>query len=318
MPTTTPADSLVCGVDDSPHATDVVAVAAGLSERLGLRLRLVHSAHANVFLDGARHRDAITRGQELLDGFGVNDKAEDRVVDIGDPAELLRAVIGEGAALAVVGSRGRGPGAAAFLGSVSNALARCSPCPVIVVPPGATVEIAAEPTVVCGVDGSRTAAAALEHAAALGSALGGRLVAVYVRSDALTAHATSLMPGKQPFGEPLAGARAELATVERPLSHLHTDIPISMRFETGYAAERLAAVAAEEPSAILVVGSRDRGPVLSAVLGSVSSRLAGSAPVPVMIVPAAARSATLSAPDADQERVDVPAWNGPPSARADA
>jgi len=201
MSTTIQPDSLVCGVDDSPHAPDVVAVAAGLSERLGLRLHLVLSAHPNVFLDGGRARDALLRGQQLLDRLGAKDRPEDRVVELGDPAEVLRAVLDEGAALAVVGSRGHGPGAAAFLGSVSNALARTSPCPVIVVPPGAAIEIAAEPTVVCGVDGSRAAAGALERAAALASALGGCLLAVNVRADALTPHATSLMPGKQPFSE---------------------------------------------------------------------------------------------------------------------
>ena len=60
----------------------------------------------------------------------------------------------ESALMAVVGSRGRGPGQVALLGSVSNAVVHNAPCPVIVVPPGAAVELDDDPTVVCGVDGS--------------------------------------------------------------------------------------------------------------------------------------------------------------------
>jgi nucleotide-binding universal stress UspA family protein len=194
-------------------------------------------------------------------------------------------VLDEGAALAVVGSRGRGFARAALAGSVSGALVGSSPCPVVVVSPEAAVDIAPEPTIVCGVDGSPDSDAALEQAASLASTLGGQLLAVHVRPNALAPHATSLMPGKQPFNGSVDETRAAVATVERPLAHLDVDIPIGMRLETGYVAVRLAAVAAQQPGSILVVGSRGRGALQAAVFGSVSSRLAASAPVPVMIVP---------------------------------
>jgi hypothetical protein len=42
-------DSVVCGVDASAHAAAVVAFAVHLSDRLGLRLRLVHSPSPDVF-----------------------------------------------------------------------------------------------------------------------------------------------------------------------------------------------------------------------------------------------------------------------------
>ena len=306
MLTTTRPDSLVCGVDDSPHAPEVVAVATRLADTLGLRLRLVHSANSNLYLDGGRAHDALRRGRELLDRLGAHDSAADRVVDLGPPADLLRAVIGEKTALAVVGSRGHGPGRAAVLGSISHALAASSPCPVVVVPPGASVDIPATPTIVCGVDGSDSAAAALQHGAALASALGGRLLAVHVRADALTPHATSLMPGRQPFTGSLNDALAVLAVVERSLERLDIDIPISTCVEIGHAADRLAAIAAQEPAAIVVVGSRGHGAVRAAVLGSVSLRLAASAPVPVMIVSPAVRSVANATRLVETPDVDVP------------
>lgn len=285
MATTFP-DSLICGVDDRPHAARVVAVATALAERLGVRLRLVHSVHPDVFLAGDERRDALRRGEALLNLLSA-DHAADRVVALGDPAELLQEVVDEGAALAVVGSRGRGSARAALVGSVSGALAGSSQCPVVVVSPHAAMDIAPEPTIVCGVDGSPDADAALEQAASLASTLGGRLLAVHVRANAFAPHATSLMPGRQPFSGSVDEARAAVATLERPLAHLDVDVPIGMRLETGYVAVRLAAVAAQQPGSILVVGSRGRGALQAAVFGSVSSRLAASAPVPVMIVPPA-------------------------------
>jgi nucleotide-binding universal stress UspA family protein len=284
QPTTHPT-TLVCGVDDSPHAADVVAFARALAERLELRLRLVHSVHPDGFLAGEPRRDALRRGEALLDELGATTRADDRIVELGDPIELLLHALNEGAALAVVGSRGRGPGRAALLGSVSNAIAHISPCPVIVVPPGAAIEIGDEPSVVCGIDGSEGGDTALEHAGALAHALGGQLMAVHVRPDALAPHATSLMPGRQPFSASLEDGRAATITVQHPLAHLDVDVPVGTRIEMGSAATRLAAVAAGEPSAILVVGTRGHGPVRSAFFGSVSARLAASAPVPVMIVP---------------------------------
>lgn len=284
--------TLVCGVDGSQHAPDVVAFARGLAERLELRLRLVHSVHPDGFLAGEPRRAALRRGEVLLDALGASDNADDRIVELGDPIELLLGALRDGAALAVVGSRGRGPGRIALLGSVSNAIVHGSPCPVIVVPPGATMEIGDEPSVVCGIDGSEGADAAVRHAGALAHALGGRLIAVHVRPDALAPHATSLMPGRQPFSGSIEDVRAAAITVQHPLADLDVDVPISTRVESGSAAARLAAVAAGEPSAILVVGTRGQGPVRSAVFGSVSAQLAAAAPVPVMIVPEPARPAT--------------------------
>jgi len=288
QPTTRPA-TLVCGVDDSHHAAAVVAFALALAERLELRLRLVHSVHPDVFLVGEPRRVALRRGEALLDELGATDSADDRVVELGNPIALLLRALNEGAALAVIGSRGRGPRRAALLGSVSNAIAHACPCPLIVVPPDAAVEIGDEPTVVCGIDGSAGADAALEHAGALAHALGGRLMAVHVRPDALAPHATSLMPGRQPYGGSIEDARAATITAQHSLAHVDIDVPVGTRIETGSVAARLAVVAAGEPSAILVVGTRGQGPVRSAVFGSVSARLAATAPVPVMIVPDPAR-----------------------------
>jgi nucleotide-binding universal stress UspA family protein len=140
--------SIVCGVDGSPDARAALRVAAGLSERLGLRLVVAHVAQpavapvrgpmpfapalTNLDVDAA---EAVI--EEMVAHEGLAD-AEPRVA-LGFPAERLADLAEEERAdLIVVGSRGRGAFKAAFLGSVSNDLIGLARCPVVVVPRGAT------------------------------------------------------------------------------------------------------------------------------------------------------------------------------------
>ena len=275
--------SIVCGVDSSAHAATVGALAAMLADRLGLRLRLVHSTSPDVFLDEERRQAAVSRGHSLLASFGTHNA--EQIVRLGQPAAVLADAMTDDTAFAVVGSRGHGAARAALLGSVSHAVAGVSPCPVIVVPPHARVELTAQPTIVCGLDGSAAAITALRSAAELAHGLGGRLLALHVRAATPTQLAPSIGGPRQPFVEPLDAARAAVALVERPVADLDPGVPTTMRIESGNPAACLARVAAETGHGIVVVGSHRHGLLRSALLGSVSLRLAATAPVPVMIVP---------------------------------
>lgn len=275
--------SIVCGVDCTPHAAAVAALAATLGDRLGLRVRFVHSPSADVFLVGERRRAALARGAELLAAVGT--RGDERIVRIGSPVDVLADAITDETRFAVVGSRGHGAARSALLGSVSHTLAGTAPCPVIVVPPGAQVDLTAQPTIVCGLDGSAVAVDALRSAAALAQGLGGHLVAVHVRAATPTQLAPSIGGARQPFVEPLDAARAAVAIVERPVAELDRDVPTTMRIESGDAAACLARVVAEAGPGIVVVGSHRHGLLRSALLGSVSLRLATTSPSPVMIVP---------------------------------
>src|SRR3954471_17782025 len=113
-PNTTHEERIVCGVDGSSAAATVRAVATQLAEALGLRLTLVHSPYPDAFLTGARRRAALDRGRALLDRLAPDVPVADRVIQIGDPAALLQAVLDDGAALGVVGSRGHGAAVAAL------------------------------------------------------------------------------------------------------------------------------------------------------------------------------------------------------------
>jgi nucleotide-binding universal stress UspA family protein len=71
------------------------------------------------------------------------------------------------------------------------------------------------------------------------------------------------------------------------------------RVELGVAVNQLSEIASELDAALIVVGTRDRGPLASALLGSVSQTLARQAACPVMIVP---DRAPVGSPDSRRER----------------
>jgi nucleotide-binding universal stress UspA family protein len=119
---------LVCGVDDSIGSDRAVRLAAGLAERMELKLLPVH-------IDADRTGNATSPGTSRP---GL-------MVYRGKPVEGLRErALDVDASMIVVGSRGRGPWRAAALGSVSSALTATATVPVLVVPPSARLPLLAE------------------------------------------------------------------------------------------------------------------------------------------------------------------------------
>jgi nucleotide-binding universal stress UspA family protein len=147
--------SIVCGVDGSPDAQAALEVAAGMAERLQLRLVVAHIAEpayipyaAAAPFGGPAGRYAVMEELEsqeenaarLLEQVVASADLPDaeRRPTVGVPAERLADLADEEHAdLIVVGSRGRGAFKAAFLGSVSNSLVGVARCPVLIVPRGA-------------------------------------------------------------------------------------------------------------------------------------------------------------------------------------
>jgi hypothetical protein len=137
-------------------------------------------------------------------------------------------------------------------------------------------------SIVCGVDGSKSAAGAIGFTRTVSEWLGLRLVPVNVTE-------LPVVPG--------AAAQGLSEGVER-------------RVELGDPAERLTAVSQEEGAELLVVGSRGRGSLTSAVLGSVSADVAARAPCPVALIPERAADSTLGP---DWHEATVPRHQPSPS-----
>lgn len=132
--------------------------------------------------------------------------------------------------------------------------------------------------ILCAVDDSEAAGRVLATAQALAGALGADLVAVHV------------VPGADGnTDEAVSAVRARLSEAGRAPD---------LRVLEGAPAQAIMETADREGAELLVVGARGRGPLSSAVLGSVSRELASRARCPVVIVPPGMQSAE-TAPDTD-------------------
>jgi nucleotide-binding universal stress UspA family protein len=123
-------------------------------------------------------------------------------------------------------------------------------------------------SLVCGVDDSAYGRSAARIAARLAEDLGLRLLLVHV-SEA----------DGNGGGDHAAESLLATIVVEEGLG------TVDRRVELGAPAQRLVAVAEDEDAELIVVGSRGRGALRAALLGSVSTEVIGAAPCPVLVVP---------------------------------
>jgi nucleotide-binding universal stress UspA family protein len=135
--------TLVCAVTDGEESAEVLALAAELSARLGLRLVLAHAVEGIDGLGGGDGGESVTmkadrQGAErrlarLADEHGVADRVEKRV-GVGDPAALVGQIAAEEAAdIIVVGAR-RGR-RRRFESRLADELETETPVPVLIAPP---------------------------------------------------------------------------------------------------------------------------------------------------------------------------------------
>ena len=137
--------------------------------------------------------------------------------------------------------------------------------------------------IVCCVDESPVSRDAARVAARLAAEFGLELVLLHV-GPSPTAPGTSAVPGghaRLAHDEREAGDRL-LAEIAR-----EAGLPDSVerRVELGDTAHTILAVCDELKAAFVVLGSRGRGKIASAMLGSVSTAVAAKATIPVVIVP---------------------------------
>jgi nucleotide-binding universal stress UspA family protein len=290
--------TFVCGVDGSKAARDAASAAALLAGALGHRLVLVHAVERLAALGYAIHPYAFEglhgyetpkeAGERLLEGL-VGDlelglSAVQRV-EVGEPSHVLAEVAEEeGAEMVVVGTRARGRLASAILGSVSSAAVSLSSCPVLVVPSGGEIGTG---TLVCAVDDSSAARQAARVARALGHSLSAAVILVH-------AVPTTFPPGMSVVPRRQAElAEAEQRDAETFLAALALEEglgpDIERRVVFGSQAEAIRGLADEVNAALVVVGTRRRGALRSALAGSVSLDLKGDSSRPVLLVPAGAR-----------------------------
>jgi nucleotide-binding universal stress UspA family protein len=139
-------------------------------------------------------------------------------------------------------------------------------------------------SIVCGVDDSREARAALRIAAGLAVLFDVRLVAAHVVRPPAPAPGIGLSARELMDVSPDELLASGDALLERILEE--EELPhAERRVVLGLPADSLAALADEEAAELIVVGSRGRGAFRAALLGSLSTSLLGIAPCPVLVVP---------------------------------
>ena len=133
--------------------------------------------------------------------------------------------------------------------------------------------------IVVGVDGSPASLAAARWAAdqAVRTHASLDLVAVW---EWTTGYGWSVVP---PEWDPPGDSRRQLEHLAATLATTHPDVAFTTTVVEGSAGPVLVAAALDAD--LLVVGSRGRGPLRGAVLGSVSLHCVTHAPCPVTVVP---------------------------------
>jgi nucleotide-binding universal stress UspA family protein len=84
--------------------------------------------------------------------------------------------------------------------------------------------------------------------------------------------------------EQAAAESVARTAVERTASALATEATLETRVEAGTPGPTLCRLAAELPADMVVVGSRGRGAIRRALMGSVSTHVVNNAPCPVVVV----------------------------------
>ena len=265
------------GVDGSPTGRDAIWLARALAAP-GTRLTLTHVRGGEIGPGGVlgrafgaggpadaqrlleAERDAAEIGAELIDvsarsvGRGLHTVAEERAAD-----------------LLVVGSHARGPLGRVVMSDETRAALTGTPCAVAIAPRGYTGHDTRFATIGVGYDYSGESRAALAAARGLANRYGSKIDALYVVTLPKGA-ATGPGEWAEVLDEGRAYAQEQLESLEG----------VDATALYGLPGSELAALS--DRVDLLVVGSRNHGPVRRLLLGSTSSDLACHAHCPLLVL----------------------------------
>jgi nucleotide-binding universal stress UspA family protein len=283
--------TVVVGVDGSKSALAAVRWAAREAVRRRLPLRLVHAFswpntrhigdpglgfdYQEVLLRAAREQVSAAVDAAAVTAPGVE---IDQQMEAGYPIPMLQAE-SRYAQLLVLGHRGLGGVTGLLLGSVTDALAACAACPVVVVRGAAPLDTSASLPVVVGVDGTPNSEAAIAFAFDAADARRVPLVAVHTWRDSLV----------DPALETLLDWNAIEADEQEVLAERlvgwgekYPNVQVQRIVTRDRTARRLLEQA--HGAQLVIVGSRGHGTFSGLMLGSVSHALLHHAPCPVAVV----------------------------------
>lgn len=290
-----PSGSILVGVDGSPSAQRALewAIDQAMLERRPLTL--VHGAGPSMM-----YADAVGMDQRLVieairdEAYEVVREARAQVtarapeLEVHERLEMsdARSVLLElstGAAMIVLGSRGRGTVKSLLLGSVAVAVSRHADCPVVVLRPRNVGTV--RRGILVGADGTERSSTTLEFAYRQASLRRLPLTVMHCYWDALSA---TVGPGVVSDDEPgLESTRLMVAESISGMGEKFPDVNVRTVLARGLADKCL--VHAAETMDMVVVGARERGSISNLVYGSIASGVVEHASSIVAVIPHAPR-----------------------------
>jgi nucleotide-binding universal stress UspA family protein len=279
-------DDVTVGFDGSIESRRAIAWGADEAHRRLAPLHIV-ACHVNPVVENPwvpsaayDESDAIASVKLDLEGFAADIhrrypdlRCEQRLV-VGDARVELVTAAAE-SALLVVGTSGAGAAESFLLGSVAHAVARTSPCPVVLVPGNEPSETTGR--IVVATDGSRAATAAVVWATDEADRRDAELVVLHAWSYP---YDTFVDGGEARDLTRVDAALVVDAAVERATGRGRS--PVRARLVEG---QPSAVIVDESAHAdLVVVGSRGRGGFRSLLFGSVAHAVAAHAPCPTVVV----------------------------------
>jgi nucleotide-binding universal stress UspA family protein len=283
------ARKLIVGQDGSEQGNDALALCGVLANCLAATALVAHVRPPLPHIPLSPQVEEIIEGEveALLDA--ARERLAPREVEVRalvstSPARALHELAeAEDPIALVLGAPHRGAVGRVMLGSVGTALLSGAPCAVAVAPRGYAERAERRVQKLCvAIDGSEEASIALSAAAGIAGRVHGSLTVVGVAEPVRYEYPTPY-PVLDPVREQREREQAIEDLLDRAMEHLPEGLQTDRRSAMGDPAPLIAEAGSDHD--LLIVGSRAYGPVRRALLGSVSAKLMGLAPSPVLVLP---------------------------------
>lgn len=278
---TTPTGAVLVGYDGSPDSLLALAWAkqAARGRRRPLRVLIAEEDLAQVVArtDGAPERTSalVADAYEHL-GAGPSDDISVEPV-VGPPAKTL-VESASGASLLVLGALGHGRLSGLVIGSVSQRVCGHATCPVVVVRRSQNPH---PDEVVVGVDAVGGSEHALAFAFDEASRTGFGLTAIHAGSGFAPRSGSMIESPLDELDDAVADHARRLSEALAGWKERYPDVLVRPRITRADPAGALVEASGE--AAMVVVGSRGRGRLAGALLGSVSQAVLHGARCPVVV-----------------------------------